>query len=372
MTNSIAHPEVGAEFRALRYEPDVVHLDSAAAGRASRNVVARMSEHLEREARVGGYVAHAEAAETLEQGRAAAAGLLGFAPHEVFFTESARSALLALVHNMPVEAGSPVCVVPSEFGPNLAVFASFGLRPIPLPITDRVGHLDYEASAEVIARERPAFVHICVHPSHRGLVQDVARLGAVCRAAGVPLIADAAQSFAHTPPVLGADAVYATSRKWLCGPRGVGVVGVRSGLLPAAEPLLESAEANIAGRVGFAVALAEHQTLGPAAVYERLAAIGQVARARLNGAGGWSVSEDMEEPCAVTTLLPPHGWSGRDVQGFREALAAGTAASARIVTTYLGPERAPLEDAPGALRISPHLDVTERHLDVLAAALDSA
>src|SRR5260370_901212 len=49
---------------------------------------------------------------------------------------------------------------------------------------------------------------------------------ALCRAAGVPLWVDAAQALGHVDTACGADAIYATSRKWLTGPRGVGMIGV--------------------------------------------------------------------------------------------------------------------------------------------------
>jgi pyridoxal 5-phosphate dependent beta-lyase len=44
--------------------------------------------------------------------------------------------------------------------------------------------------------------------------------------AGVPLWVDAAQALGHVDTARGADAVYATSRKWLTGPRGVGLLAV--------------------------------------------------------------------------------------------------------------------------------------------------
>ena len=52
-------------------------------------------------------------------------------------------------------------------------------------------------------------------------------MAALCREAGVPLVVDAAQSLGHTDVDLGADVVYGTSRKWLAGPRGVGVLVAR-------------------------------------------------------------------------------------------------------------------------------------------------
>jgi len=39
------------------------------------------------------------------------------------------------------------------------------------------------------------------------------------------------------------------------------------------------------------------------------------------------------------------------------------------VTTFLGPERAPREMTRPALRVSPHVDVTDADLETLAEAL---
>ena len=67
---------------------------------------------------------------------------------------------------------------------------------------------------------------------------------------------------------------------------------------------LESHEANVAGRVGFAVALDEHVTLGPAAVRQRLAEVGRLTRQALAGTAGWEVVGDLDAPVAITAAAP--------------------------------------------------------------------
>ena len=132
-------------------------------------------------------------------------------------------------------------------------------------------------------------------PSHRGVLHPAAEIAALCRAAGVPLVLDAAQSLGHADTDLGADVVYGTSRKWLAGPRGVGVLCVRPALAAQLTPVLpepegvppmrafESGEAHIAGRVGLVVAVGEHLAAGPDRVRDRLAAIGRATRELLDG-----------------------------------------------------------------------------------------
>jgi pyridoxal 5-phosphate dependent beta-lyase len=205
-------------------------------------------------------------------------------------------------------------------------------------------------------------------------VQPAADVAAACRGAGVPLVIDAAQAVGHVDVDVGADVVYGTSRKWLAGPRGVGFLCARPSVaaeltsaLPEPEDVppmraFESGEGHVAGRVGLVLAVGEHLAAGPVRVRERLAGIGRLTRELLDGAGGWTVVELPDEPSASTTLRPP---DGVDV-----ALACARLLTDHgIVTTAIGPERAPGEMTGPVLRVSPHLDVTVDDLEALAAAL---
>lgn len=362
----LPHPELGEAWAAGRPEPRVVHLDSAAAGRSSHAVQARVARHLQEESELGGYVAAARVADELAGVRADLAGLLG-AP-EVVFTGSAADAVAVLLRALPVPAGATVLVTPGEYGPNLTLLRALGWAVATIPVRDEVGHVDVPALAELLAADPPALVHLCPVGSHRGVVQDTVAVVGACRAAGVAVVVDAAQALGHVDlAATGADAVYATSRKWLAGPRGVGVLAVAPGFAarldrPVAE--LEAAEGFVAGRLGLGVAVAEHRAMGPAAVRARLAGIGAWTRAELDGVGGWRVVEPHDEPSATTTLAPPPGWTDDDVAALRERLLDDG-----VVTTFAGPGRAPLEARAAVLRLSPHLDVRPAHLARVAAAL---
>lgn len=197
---------------------------------------------------------------------------------------------------------------------------------------------------------------------------------------GLPLVVDAAQGLGHVDCAVGADVTYASSRKWIAGPRGVGVLAVRPELmerlrarLPAPDwmpPLtvaqqLGFGEANVAARVGFSVALGEHLACGPQAIRARLAELGDIARTVLADVSGWRVVEAVDEPSAITTLAPIDGADPA-------AVRAWLLSQRRIVTTYAGVERAPLELPAPVLRISPHVDNTADDLDAFAEALVAA
>ena len=355
-----------------------LHLDSAACSRQSFAAIDAASLHARREAEVGGYVAAQAAEPALAAGRAAVGALTGMTADDVVFTTGASHALGLLLGSWPDDRRVIACV-PGEFGPNLAVMVANGFEVVLLPV-DSLGRVVVEDLAGQLAADAPSLVHLTVVPSHRGIVQPLRDIADTCRECGVPLVLDAAQGLGHIDCAVGADAVYATSRKWLAGPRGVGVLGVRpdraASLRPRLPPphwvtdipvlrRLELGEANIAARVGFSVAVAEHMAYGPANLRALLAAAGRLTRTVLSDLTGWRVVEPGDSPTAITTLAPTRG---ADVEQVRTELIARHA----IVTTVAGPDRAPFELSTPVLRVSPQVDVTADELTMFARALSSA
>jgi len=366
-------------WRRARPATTILHFDSAAAGRSSIATLRAAAAHAERESVVGAYVAQAEAEPVIEQGRADLANLLGFPAAGLAFTESASSARAALLAAWPVQPGDTVAVAPSEWGPNLSAFAGAGLRVAELPVHED-GTIDVAGLGRLLADDPPAFVHLTQVASHRGLVQPVAAAARLCTSAGVPLWVDGAQGIGHADDGAGADVWYGTSRKWLTGPRGVGMLAVgerwwsrlriadnplgRSSLPPEASPvrMLESSEANVAGRVGLFNAVRDYLDLGPAHVHDRLAEVGALTRVVLGDLPGWTVFGSPTAPSAITALLPERN---QDVAKIRARLVAEHG----IVTTDASPLRAPGEMTRPALRISPHVDCTAADLAALRTAI---
>ena len=293
------------------------------------------------------------------------------------FVPSAQAALDTLLAIWPLREGDAVAVVPCEWGPNLDAFAARGLR-----ITEVAAHgdgaVDLAALERMLASDPPAAVHLVQVTSHRGLVQPVAEAAALCRAVGVPLWVDAAQALGHVDTACGADAIYATSRKWLTGPRGVGVLGVagpwwdrlritapeleKSIRPPDSSPLwlLDATEANVAAWVGLCTAVAEYLAAGPSRVWARLAEVGRQTREALAGLPGWAVADPVNAPSAIVAL---RATNGQDIGKTRSGLLPG------IVTTAASTLRAPRDMTEPLLRVSPHVDCTAGDLDRLRQAL---
>ncbi|MGD1169512.1 ergothioneine biosynthesis PLP-dependent enzyme EgtE [Mycobacterium seoulense] len=366
-------------WRAARPPVAGLHLDSAACSRQSLAVIEAAALHARNESEVGGYVAAEAAAPALDAGRVAFAALTGMPDAEVVFTTGSLNALDLLLGAWPADRRRVACL-PGEYGPNLALLAAHGFDRQLLPTLED-GRVALDDAALALEADPPDLVHLTAVGSHSGVVQPLAMIAQLCRELGLPLVVDAAQALGQVDCAAGADATYASSRKWIAGPRGVGALAVRRRLMEGLHPRLaapewlagsftvaqqlEFGEANIAARVGFSLALGEHLAYGPRAVRARLAELGGVSRRVLADVAGWAVVEEVDEPSAITTLAPV---DGADPQAVRSWLLA----ERRILTTFVGVQRAPLELAGPRLRISPHVDTTADDLETFAEALIAA
>ncbi|OCB28581.1 ergothioneine biosynthesis PLP-dependent enzyme EgtE [Mycobacterium malmoense] len=366
-------------WRAARLPAAGLHLDSAACSRQSLAVIDAANRHARNESEVGGYVAAAAAAPALDAGRAAFAALAGMPDAEVVFTTGSLNALDLLLGGWPADRRTVACL-PGEYGPNLALLAAHGFDRRLLPVLGD-GRIALDDAALALQADPPDLVHLTVVGSHSGVVQPLPMIAELCRELGLPLVVDAAQALGQVDCAVGADVTYASSRKWIAGPRGVGALAVRRELMAGLRPRLaapdwlagsftvaqqlEFGEANVAARVGFSMALGEHLAYGPQAVRARLAELGATSRTALADVAGWAVVEEVDEPSAITTLAPV---DGADPQAVRSWLLAERA----ILTTFVGVQRAPLELAGPVLRISPHVDTTADDVETFAEALIAA
>lgn len=375
------------QWRAARPKVAGLHLDSGACSRQSIAVIDATTQHNRHEAEVGGYVAAEAAAPVLDAGRAAIGVLTGMGGDDVVFTTGSNNALDTLLSSWPGER--TIACLPGEYGPNLAVMAVNGFQVTALP-ADGDGRLLVDDAARQLADNPTALVHLTPLASHRGLAQPLHGLADVCRHLGLPLVVDAAQALGHLDCAVGASAIYSSSRKWIAGPRGVGMLAIRPDLaqrlrprlpppewgLPSPYPsggwypqsvmeCLDLGETNVAARVGYSMALGEHLSAGPEQIRHRLAEIGRLTRGALAQVSGWRVVEPTDEPTAITTLAPV---DGADPQKIRAWLIAERG----IVTTYAEVQRAPFEMRSPVLRASPHVDTTADDLELFAEALTAA
>jgi selenocysteine lyase/cysteine desulfurase len=214
-----------------------IHLNNAGAGLMPMPVVDAIERHLHREASIGGYEAAAEADAALARTYDDLAVLVGAAPRNIAIRSSATAAFIAAMSAFDLHVGDAVVTSQNDYISHQLAFLSMaerlGVRVVRVPDAPE-GGIDLDVLAATIARERPRFVALTWIPTNSGLIQPAADVGAICAQAGVPFLLDACQAVGQLPIDVGrlqCDYLATTARKFLRGPRGIGVLVVSDAAL---------------------------------------------------------------------------------------------------------------------------------------------
>ena len=334
--------------RARRETPGcehVVHLNNAGSSLPPQPVLDAVIGHLELEGRIGGYEAHERNEEAIERFYRAAAQLLGARASEIAFCSSATRAWDMAFYSFAFERGDRILTSVADYISNYIACIQVAERTRAEVVTvpnDEHGQVSVEALRELVD-ERVKLVAITHVPTNSGLVNPVAEIGAITRAAGIPYLVDACQSAGQMPldvDAIGCDALSATGRKFLRGPRGTGFLYVRSGLLERLQPPLldmraadwvapdryrlrpdgrrfEEWEQDYAAKVGLARAIDYALEWGIEAIWERVHALGERLRALLADVEGVTIHDPGALRCGIVTFAV----AGIPAEDVKQALA---------------------------------------------------
>lgn len=219
----------------------------------------------------------AAAAEAVEQAAAHVAGLINAAPEEIVWTSGAtESDNLAVIGAARFRSmrGRHVITAATE---HKAVLESCGaLEAEGFTVTylqpDSTGIISPAQVQEAI-REDTILVSIMHANNEIGVVQDIAAIGAICRAADVLFHVDAAQSAGKLPIDVRAQSIdlLSLNAHKACGPKGVGALFLTAERMPRVEPLLHGGGQQRAIRPG---TLPVHQIVGMGEAFRLLAVEG--------------------------------------------------------------------------------------------------
>ena len=205
-----------------------VHLNNAGAGLMPAPVHAAMVEHLNLERDIGGYEAAALRSEEIEKTYGAIARLVNADARNMGIVANATAGFIQSMSSFDFKAGETILTSRADYTSYqihfLALSQRLGVRILRAEELPE-GGIDAESVREILKRERCRLVHVSWVPTHSGMVQDVASVGAVCEEAGVPYLVDACQVVGQIPIDVNAikcDYLTVTARKFLRGPRGIG------------------------------------------------------------------------------------------------------------------------------------------------------
>lgn len=387
-----------------------LHLNNAGAALMPRPVYEAMTAHLAREYATGGYEARDEAAAQIEAAYRSIATLLNADPGEIAIVENATRALDMGFHAITLAPGDVILTSVAEYASNYLAYLRAAettgaiVRIVP---NDAAGQLDTAALGQLLAApgpgERVRLVAVSHVPTHSGLVQPAAAIGALARAHGALYLLDATQTAGQLPldvEELGCDLLCATGRKYLRGPRGVGFLYARASVLPELRPpfidlhaatwtgpasytlrpdarRFENWEANIAATLGLGAAVDYALAVGVAPIWARVEPLAARLRRDLAAIPGVALHDRGATRCGIV------GFSidGLTPNAIREALRArrdrpdGTATARPINVSTCTPTGAPNDFADRPIttwvRASVHYYNSEAELDEFLAAVET-
>ncbi len=370
------------------------HMNNAGAGLVPDPVHRAIVEHLELEARIGGYEASDEREDAIRGAYEALGTLVGADAHNIAITENATASFIQALSSVPFAPGDVIVTSRNDYISNQIMYLSlasrFGVELVRAP-EDPSGGVDPVALEEVVHRRRPKLVAITHVPTNSGLVQSVTDIGVICRRRDILYLVDACQSVGQMPvdvAEIGCDFLSATGRKFLRGPRGIGFLYVSDRALDLGlEPLFpdmrgadwiekdlyqpapgaqrfENWEFPYALVLGLGKAAEYALELGLEPILDRAWALAAQARERLAEVDGVRVLDRGQERCAIVTVAA----EGRDSRELVQRLlerGINTALSLRSSAVMDFDDKG-VEDA---VRVSPHYYNTEDEIEALVMTL---
>lgn len=371
-----------------------IHLNNAGAALMPRPVYGAVTEHLALELERGGYEAADGQADARDRAYADVARLLGAAPRNIAVLQNSTVAFAQALAAFDFAPGDVILTTRDDYVSNQIAYLSLARRRgVVVERADEVGSggVDPESVHARIRRRRPALVALTWIPTNSGLVQPAEAVGDVCAEADVPYLVDACQAVGQMPVDvvrLRCDYLAATARKFLRGPRGVGLLYVSDRALErGAHPLypdlhgatwtdadsfelasdarrFESWEFPVANVLGLGAAARYALGVTLETARDRARALAEQARSRLSELPGVRPLDRGAERCAIATFA----LQGHDADAVKLALRArgiNTSSADRTVALID-------MDAKGVtalLRVSPHYYNTPEEIEQLAGAL---
>jgi len=295
-----------------------------------RPVLAAVTEHLEREAVIGGYEAAAEARERTQDTYDALATLLRTRPDHIALMENATKAWGTVFYGMDWRSGDRVLTAQASYASNYLAMLQLRERhgiEIDVAPNDAAGQVDVDALERLIT-PRTRLLCLTHIPTNSGLVNPAAAVGNVAKRHGIPYLLDACQSVGQIDvdmEAIGCDFLSGTGRKYLRGPRGTGFLAVRPGSLEMIQPPVldlhaarwaavdnyemqpdarrfETWEGYVAGKIGLGVAVRYTLDIGMSDIQSRTAGLAASLRTSLGDLAGVRVHDIGERKGGIVTF----------------------------------------------------------------------
>ncbi|WP_435156926.1 aminotransferase class V-fold PLP-dependent enzyme [Amycolatopsis sacchari] len=371
---------------------DVVHFNNAGSALPPEPVVDTVVAYLRDEARRGGYELADAEADRVEAVYGSVARLLNAQPDDIALTDNATRSWQAVFYAMRFEPGDRILTCRSEYASNAIAYLQVARHTgavVEVVDDDETGQVDV-ADLRHRLDERVKLISMSHVPTQGGLVNPAEEIGEVAAAADVPFLLDACQSAGQLDldvRRLHCDALSATGRKYLRGPRGTGFLYVSPRLRDRLEPAMldlhsatwtapgeyevektarkfEVWERNFGLVLGLGAAVDYALAVGLPAIEERVTALAATLREQLRALDGVTVRDQGRRQCGIVTFSTDR-LPAADVKERLASAGINTSVSRRTSAQYDFAGR----DLPDLVRASVHYYNTEDEVRRLTGEL---
>ena len=372
----------------------VTHLLACGSALVPEPVHNAVIDHLNLEAKIGGYEAHAKKADQLDRVYDSLATLINADRQEIAIHENATAAWCHAFYALPLKAGDKVLTGQAEYAANYVAMLQRAKRDgiiIEVVPSTEQGDIDLTALKNKIDKNT-ALIALTWVPTNGGLVNPASAVGEVARQNNIPYLLDACQAVGQMPVdvnEIGCDFLSATGRKFLRGPRGTGFLYIKNHFIEKLEPVVidhfaapwidtdeyalrsdarrfENWENSYALRAGLATAADYANDIGLETIRQRAWGLADYFRELLDDIKTATCQDIGTKQCAIVSFTLDGINPGQLVEDLRKKgimIGASNASSTRLDSTTRG--------LPTLLRVAPHYYNTHEELESLIMQMKS-
>lgn len=347
-----------------------IYLNASSRGLPSKQTEQRIRDHTDLELQIGAIAASETVEPELSKIRLQAASLIGGAPDRTGFSSTTSSAWLSVVARLKI-AGKRLLVAPHEWGANIATLKTLaGNAGAMIEVLPRLDLSAPDVSEwQTRVDEDVAAIFVPMVTSISGHRYPVEAIGALPRPDHCNLIIDAAQAIGQVEidvSALSCDALVATCRKWLRGPRETALFWISPSAPDELDTkLIEQFDTNAALRLGLGAAIAEIRQYSCRSIENQIGALSAYAYQCARSKGLDTLTKMAPRTGAVCLAIP-----AEQAPAIRASLQNANCLVKWPQSEIDEPNASDQDAKVVAMRIAPHVYNTTTDIDTLFDALD--